>query len=164
MTDAIQSQLPHRSPFLHVDRVLIREFGVRVVAVKLVSHSDPGLGGTSGPAVSVPGPLLLEMLAQAGGFLEPDSLHGQEILLAGVQEAQFHASVFVGDRLELEVRPDAAFGPISRIRGEIRRDGSVICSANLLLRKGSPEAGSARSGRGGTGVGAQRETPGEQKS
>lgn len=128
MPAAIQSHLPHRSPFLLVDRVLVQEPDVRVLAEKLVSAGDP-------PG-SVPGPLLLEMLAQAGGFLEADSLHGREIFLAGIQSAEFRGAVRPGDRLELEVWPDAAFGPVSRIRGEVRRGDELLCSALLLLRKG----------------------------
>lgn len=120
-----------------VDRVLVREPGVRVVAEKLVSRSEPGLADPSGSIAEVPGVLLLEMIAQAGGFLEPGSLHGKEIFLAGVQEARFQAGARCGDRLEVEVRPDAAFGSLSRVRGEVRRDGQVLCSALLLLKKGT---------------------------
>ena len=134
MLDLVQSQLPHRSPFLLVDRVVVREPGVKVIAEKLISRSDPWLMGSPG---AVPATLLLEMLAQAGGFLEPASLHGKSIFLAGIQEARFEASAVVGDRLQLEVRPDTAFGAITRIHGEIRRDGRILCSASLLLRKES---------------------------
>lgn len=133
MFDLVQSQLPHRSPFLLVDRVVVREPGVKVVAEKLVSHSDPWLLGSGG---TLPATLLLEMLAQAGGFLEPASLHGKSIFLAGIQDARFEAAAVAGDHLQLEVRPDAAFGAITRIRGEVRRDGRILCSASLLLRKG----------------------------
>ena len=81
MTD-IPAHLPHRYPFLLVDRVLEREPGVRVVAEKLVTSGEPYLQGHFGGRPLVPGVLLLEMLAQAGGFLEPDSLHGAAIFLA----------------------------------------------------------------------------------
>ena len=135
MLDDIPSQLPHRSPLLLVDRILVREPGTRVVAEKLITHADPLLAGP-GP-FELPSSLMLEMLAQTGGFLEAASLHGREIYLAGVQEASFDGVVHPGDRLEVEVRPEAAFGAISRIHGEIRRDGNLLCSAKLLLRKGS---------------------------
>jgi 3-hydroxyacyl-[acyl-carrier-protein] dehydratase len=135
MLDSVQAQLPHRPPFLLVDRVLVREPGVRVVAERLVSLSDPFLAAPGAPGL--PPTLLLEMIAQAGGFLESSSLHGREIFLAGVQEAHFEATARAGDRLEVEVLPEASFGAISRVRGEVRRDGQVLCSAKLLLRKGS---------------------------
>lgn len=131
MPATVLAQLPHRSPFLQVDRVLEREPGVRVLAEKLVGAEDPVQPGSG-----LPGTLLLEMLAQAGGFLEAGSLHGREIFLAGIQEAEFHGPVRSGDRLALEVSPDAAFGAISRIRGEVRRGTEVLCTARLLLRKG----------------------------
>jgi 3-hydroxyacyl-[acyl-carrier-protein] dehydratase len=135
MPDAIQSQLPHRSPLLLVDRVLVREPGVRVVAEKRVSAADPAFPAAG--MLGMPATLLLELLAQAGGFLEAESLHGREIFLAGIQDARFEGRVRPGDRLEVEVRPEAAFGTISRIHGEVRRDGEVLCSARLLLRRGS---------------------------
>ena len=137
MPAAVLAHLPHRSPFLFVDRILVREPGVRVLAEKLVSGADPGCAGSTRAEAGLPGTLLLELIAQAGGFLEPGSLHDQEIFLAGVQEARFEAAARPGDRLEVEVRPDAAFGTISRIRGEVRCGGQVLCSAALLVRKGS---------------------------
>lgn len=132
MPAAVLTQLPHRSPFLLVDRILVREPGVRVVAEKLLSGSDPGSAGGRG----MPAGLLLEMIAQAGGFLEPDSLHGRAIFLAGIQAARFEDGARCGDRLEVEVRPDAAFGSLARVRGEVRRGDQVLCTALLLLKRG----------------------------
>lgn len=137
MPATILAQLPHRSPFLLVDRVLDRQPGVRVVAEKLVSAADPLIPHPAGEPAELPATLLLEMLAQAGGFLEADSLRGQAIFLAGIQDVQFQGSVHAGDRLRLEVQPEAAFGAISRVRGEVHRDGALLCSARLLLRRGS---------------------------
>ena len=84
-------QLPHRYPFILVDRVLLREPGVRVVAEKLVSATEPYFSGHFPERPLVPGVLMLEMLAQAGGFLEAEPLGGQAIFLAGVQDARFRA-------------------------------------------------------------------------
>ncbi len=137
MPAAILAQLPHRSPFLLVDRIVARQPGVRVVAEKQVSQADPLITHSAGGPAQLPAILMLEMLAQAGGFLEAESLQGQAIFLAGIQDAQFHGTVRAGDRLRLEVQPEAAFGAISRIRGEVHREDELLCSARLLLRRGS---------------------------
>jgi 3-hydroxyacyl-[acyl-carrier-protein] dehydratase len=131
MTDK-PAHLPHRPPFLLVDRVLEREPGVRAVAEKLVTQGDPCLQGTPG---SVPGPLLLEMLAQAGGFLETDSLHGAAIFLAGIQGARFQAPARPGDRLRLEVQAEGAFGGIQKLRGTVSCDDRELCTAHLLVKR-----------------------------
>ena len=86
--EAIKAQLPHRYPFLLVDRVLEREPGVRVVAEKLLTVNEPYFQGHFAEQPLLPGVLMLEMLAQAGGFLEAESLHGAAIFLAGVQDAR----------------------------------------------------------------------------
>lgn len=128
-------QLPHRFPFLLVDRVLVREPGVRVVAEKLVSASEPYFSGHFPGRPLVPGVLMLEMLAQAGGFLEAGSLEGQAIFLAGVQDARFKAPAFPGDRLTLEVAFEASFAGMTRIQGAVSCEGRELCTAKLLVKK-----------------------------
>ena len=131
----IQAHLPHRYPFLLVDRVLEREPGVRVVAEKLVTHGEPYLQGHFEGHPLVPGVLLLEMLAQAGGFLEPEPLHGSAIFLAGVQDARFKAPALPGDRLRLDVRADGAFAGMMKIRGTVSCEGRDLCTAALLVKR-----------------------------
>jgi 3-hydroxyacyl-[acyl-carrier-protein] dehydratase len=134
MTD-IPAHLPHRHPFLLVDRVLEREAGVRVVAEKLATAGEPHLRGPSRGRSPVPGALLLEMLAQAAGFLEPDPLHGAAIFLAGVQEARFLAPALPGDRLRLEVRAGGAFAGLMKIQGSVSCEGRELCTAALLVKR-----------------------------
>ena len=129
----VYDHLPHRFPFLLVDRVLVREPGVRVVAEKLVTLSEPFFAGHFADRPVVPGVLMLEMLAQAGGFLEAETLRGRAIYLAGVQDAKFKAPAFPGDRLELEVRPGASFGGLSKLQGEVRCEGRLLCTATLVV-------------------------------
>lgn len=139
MTD-ILSQLPHRHPFLLVDRVLDRQVGERVLAEKLVTHDEPWFQGHFPGNPTVPGVLLVEMLAQAAGFLEAEPLAGQRIFLARILDARFKAPAFPGDRLELDVRQDVAlpaFGFI-RVEGSVRCEGREICSVRLLLKKVKP--------------------------
>lgn len=133
----IPAHLPHRFPFQLVDRVLEREPGVRVLAEKLVTNGEPYLQGQKHAQMpwSVPGVLLLEMLAQAGGFLEADSLHGAAIFLAGVQDAQFKAPALPGDRLQLEVRAEGAFAGLMKLRGTVSCEGRELCTAALLVKR-----------------------------
>jgi 3-hydroxymyristoyl/3-hydroxydecanoyl-(acyl carrier protein) dehydratase len=134
MTD-IPAHLPHRYPFLLVDRVLEREPGVRVVAEKLVTHGEPYLQGHFEGRPIVPGVLLLEMLAQAGGFLEADSLRGAAIFLAAVQDARFKAPALPGDRLRLEVRAEGAFAGLLKLKGTVSCEDRELCSATLLVKR-----------------------------
>jgi len=134
MTD-IPAHLPHRYPFLLVDRVLAREPGVRVVAEKLVTYGEPYLQGHFEGRPLVPGVLLLEMLAQAGGFLETDSLHGAAIFLAAVQDARFKAPALPGDRLRLEVAAAGAFAGLMKLMGTVSCEGRELCTATLLVKR-----------------------------
>ena len=134
MTD-IPAHLPHRPPFLLVDRVLEREPGVRVVAEKLLPGGEPCFRGRRDGRHEVPGTLLLEMLAQAGGFLEAGTLHGACSFLAGVREARVHAPALPGDRLRLEVAAEGAFAGLMRLQGTVTCEGRDLCTATLLVKR-----------------------------
>jgi len=136
--DRVTDQLPHRHPFLFVDRVLEREPGVRAVAEKLVSMSEPFLQGHLPGRPLVPGVLMLEMLAQTGAFLEAGPLGETPVFLAQVVDARFKAPAFPGDRLRLEVLAEAGFGGLQRIQGTVSCEGRVLCTAKLVLKKGAP--------------------------
>jgi 3-hydroxyacyl-[acyl-carrier-protein] dehydratase len=130
------SHLPHRFPFLLVDRVLERQVNVKVRAEKLVTFGEPYLQGHFPGRPMVPGVLMLEMLAQASAFLE-EALDDQPVFLAQVVDARFKVPAFPGDHLVLEVAPEARFGSLLRIHGTVTCEGHVLCSAKLLLKKGS---------------------------
>lgn len=134
MTD-IPAHLPHRPPFLLVDRVLEREPGVRVVAEKLLPGGEPCFQGHRDGRPGVPGTLLLEMLAQAGGFLEAGTLHGAAIFLAGVRDARFPAPAFPGDRLRLEVTSEGSFAGMMKLNGAASCEGRELCTASLLVKR-----------------------------
>lgn len=134
--NAVMTQLPHRFPFLMVDRVLEREPGVRVVAEKLVSYGEPYFQGHFQGRPIVPGVLLLEMLAQTGAFLEAESVVNKSIVLAQVLDARFKAPAFPGDCLKCEVAPEISFGGLARIRGSVSCEGRILCTAKLVLKKG----------------------------
>ena len=140
MIDLVQEQLPHRFPFLFVDRVLEREPGVRAVAEKLVSMSEPYLQGHMPGRPIMPGVLMIEMLAQTAAFLDEESLGDIPVFLAQVVDARFKAPAFPGDRLRMEVQTEAAFGGFQRIKGTVKCEDRVLCTATLLLKKGAPMA------------------------
>ncbi|WP_243317820.1 3-hydroxyacyl-ACP dehydratase FabZ family protein [Geothrix paludis] len=131
----ILAHLPHRAPLLLVDRLLEREPGLRVVAEKLITASEPYLQDHPDGRAQVPGPLLLEMLAQAGGFLEAGTLHGASIFLAGVRDARFLAPALPGDRLRLEVAAEGAFAGLMRLQGTASCEGRDLCTATLLVKR-----------------------------
>jgi len=141
--EAIKAQLPHRYPFLLVDRVLEREPGVRVVAEKLLTINEPYFQGHFAEQPLLPGVLMLEMLAQAGGFLESEPLMGKAIFLAQVLDARFKGAAFPGDRLRLEVSPDTGFGSLIRINGTVSCEGRVLCTAKLVLKTMADTTGMA---------------------
>jgi 3-hydroxyacyl-[acyl-carrier-protein] dehydratase len=134
MTD-IPGHLPHRHPFLLVDRILAREPGARVVAEKVVTAGEPPLQGHFPGRPVVVDTLLLEMLAQAAGFLEAESLQDRAMFLAGIQEARFQTPVLPGDRLRLEVAPEGAFGGLMKVRGTVTCEGREVCTASLMVKR-----------------------------
>lgn len=131
----IPAHLPHRRPLLLVDRILERESGRRVVAEKLVTAAESLMRNSASGPFRVPQTLLLEMLAQTGGFLEADSLHGTAIFLAGVPEARFEAPALPGDRLRLEVEVEGAFAGLMKLRGAVTCGSRDLCTASLLVKR-----------------------------
>ncbi|NLY29548.1 MAG: 3-hydroxyacyl-ACP dehydratase FabZ [Firmicutes bacterium] len=103
---AIQNRLPHRYPFLMVDRVVELLPGKRAVAIKNVTVNEPHFTGHYPGRPIMPGVLILETLAQVGGLvvMDPEDGTGKKIpLLAGVDKARFRRPVVPGDQLRLEV-------------------------------------------------------------
>lgn len=135
--DPATSRLPHRFPFRFVDRVLECEPGLRAVAEKLVSMSEPYLQGHMPGRPLVPGVLMIEMLAQTAAFLDGAGHPDTPVFLAQVVDARFKAPAFPGDRLRMEVNAGAAFGGFQRIEGMVTCEGRVLCTAQLLLKKGT---------------------------
>ncbi|HRI06420.1 MAG TPA: 3-hydroxyacyl-ACP dehydratase FabZ [Nannocystaceae bacterium] len=132
--DALQIQaiLPHRYPFLLIDRVLEVVANERVLARKLVSMSDPILQGHFPGFPVMPGVLQVEAMAQAAVVLAHVSGHFDpaihNCLFVGIQEAKFRAPVVPGDVLDIEVVAQR-LGRLGKFSGEIRCDGKVRSSA-----------------------------------
>lgn len=131
----IKELLPHRYPFLLVDRVVEVESGRRLVAIKNVTTNEPHFPGHFPSKAVMPGVLIIEALAQATGLLamqtetkDPDAIY----YLVGVDKARFKQPVVPGDQLRLEVELQKVRRNIWVFDGVARVDGSVIASAEIM--------------------------------
>ncbi|HEY9148610.1 MAG TPA: 3-hydroxyacyl-ACP dehydratase FabZ [Gammaproteobacteria bacterium] len=133
----ILEHLPHRYPFLLVDRVLECEPGKRLVAIKNVSVNEPMFTGHFPERPIFPGVLIMEALAQATGILafkttekKPDgtSLY----YFAGIDNCRFKQPVVPGDQMVLEVEVIKAKRGIWKFSAEAKVDGKVVASAELM--------------------------------
>ena len=136
LLDAVQIQkiLPHRFPFLFLDRVISAVPGESLVAQKLVSMSDPILQGHFPGHPILPGVVQVEAMAQAGVVLAHLSgLFDVELhhcFFVGIQEAKFRAPVVPGDVLTIEIKA-LRLGRLSKLSGEIRAGEQLKSSATF---------------------------------
>lgn len=135
--EAIQARLPHRPPFLLVDRVVLVEPGVRLVAWKGVTMNEPFFGGHFPGKPVMPGVLVLEALAQACALLAIESMKGEDVdskitYLMSIDGAKFRRPVVPGDRLELHVEVVKRKGAVWRQRGVAIVDGQTVAEADFL--------------------------------
>ncbi|MFO7640516.1 MAG: 3-hydroxyacyl-ACP dehydratase FabZ [Candidatus Competibacteraceae bacterium] len=136
----ILEYLPHRYPFLLVDRVLAFEPGQSLTGLKNVSYNEPFFPGHFPQRPIMPGVLILEALAQATGILafksegeRPD--HRSMYYLVGVDNARFKRPVEPGDQLILEVRLDRIKRGIGKFFGEAKVDGQLVATAELMCAR-----------------------------
>jgi 3-hydroxyacyl-[acyl-carrier-protein] dehydratase len=130
----VMELLPHRYPFLLIDRVLEYELGKRVVALKNVSINEPFFQGHFPGYPVMPGVLVVEALAQAGAVLlglETNSNTDRLTLLTGVDGAKFRAQVVPGDQLRLEVVVVRRRSQLARLDGKVFVEGKLVCEASL---------------------------------
>ena len=121
--------IPHRYPFLLVDRVLELEPGRRVVAIKNVTMNEPQFTGHWPDNPVMPGVLILEAMAQAGGIMllcvAEDK--GKTPFLGGVDGVRWRRQVRPGDQLVLEATLERRRGNIGKARTTASVDGEVVC-------------------------------------
>lgn len=151
LLDAVQIQkiLPHRYPFLFVDRVISAVPGESIVAQKLVSMGDPILQGHFPEFPILPGVVQVEAMAQAAvllanlsGVFDPGRHH---CLFLGIQEAKFRAPVLPGDVLTIEVKAQR-LGRIGKFTGETRVGDAVRSSGVFTAVIEPKQAGGAPEG------------------
>lgn len=134
----VRNYLPHRYPFLLVDRVLNVVSGESIEAYKNVTINEPFFNGHFPDEPIMPGVLIIEAIAQAAGILgfvtkgkRPDDRF--IYMLCGVDNARFKRQVMPGDRLDLSARLVTVKRNILKFTGEARVDGQVVASVDLLV-------------------------------
>jgi 3-hydroxyacyl-[acyl-carrier-protein] dehydratase len=130
----IQRILPHRYPFLFIDRIVELTPRERIVAVKNVTVNEPFFQGHFPEFPIMPGVLVIEAMAQAGGLLlltELPDYKDKLLLFTGVERAKFRKPVVPGDQLRLEVTVLAFRRTAARLSGEAYVGEKLACEATL---------------------------------
>lgn len=132
-TAKIMEILPHRPPFLLVDRILELDPGKRALGVKNVTVGEPFFAGHFPGKPIMPGVLILEALAQVGAvaILTAEGNAGKIPLFAGIDECRFRRPVVPGDRLSLELAVERVRGRIGIGRGTASVEGEIAAEAKL---------------------------------
>jgi len=128
----IMALLPHRYPFLLIDRVIEMERKVRIVAIKNVTVNEPHFTGHFPDYPIMPGVLTIEAMAQAGGALLMHDIENPEtklMVFAGIEEARFRRPVTPGDQLRIEMTVLNWRSRTVRMKGEVTVDGKLVCDA-----------------------------------
>ncbi len=133
----IMSYLPHRYPFLLIDRVTECEVGERLVGIKNVSANEPFFNGHFPDYPVMPGVLILEAMAQAAGILgfktndsKPDE--NNVYLFVGIDKARFRQQVVPGDQLRIEVTLDRVVRGMWQFSAEATVDGKRAASCDIM--------------------------------
>lgn len=129
----IMTILPHRYPFLLIDRVVEIDPGQRVVALRNVTANEPQFTGHFPGRPIMPGVLLVESLAQAGAVavLSYPENRGKLVLFAGIDDCRFRRIVIPGDTLRLEITVEKLGRVSGRARAVATVDGEVAVEATL---------------------------------
>ena len=137
MIDAkgIQEILPHRYPFLLVDRIIELESGARAVGIKNVTVNEPFFQGHFPGQPIMPGVLIVEALAQVGAvaILSLEANRGKLVLFAGIDGLRFRRPVLPGDTLRLEVSLTKMRGPVGKGAAKATVDGQIAAQGELTF-------------------------------
>ena len=126
--------LPHRYPFLMIDRVVSVEAGSKIVALKNVSINEPYFVGHFPHHPVMPGVLIIEAMAQTGGVLLLNMVEnptGKLVYFIGIDDAKFRRPVLPGDVIRFEMTLEKLKGRICRMSGKAFVDGNLVCEAML---------------------------------
>lgn len=132
---AIQEILPHRYPFLLVDKIIELEPKVRIVGVKQVTINEPFFQGHFPGAPVMPGVLQIEALAQVGAILALREFEDRDKKIpffSGIENARFRRPVVPGDTLILEVTALRIGSKVQKMRGEAKVDGQICAEAEIM--------------------------------
>ena len=133
--------LPHRYPFLLVDRIVELEQGKRIVGLKNVTANEPFFQGHFPGVPVMPGVLIIEAMAQVGAVmflkeLEPDERAKKLFYFGGISRAKFRRPVVPGDQLIMELTVLQRRAGSARLRGEARVEETLVAEAEILSTMG----------------------------
>jgi 3-hydroxyacyl-[acyl-carrier-protein] dehydratase len=133
--EQIQRIIPHRPPFLLVDRIETLEVGKRAVGIKNVTMNEPFFQGHFPGYAVMPGVLIVEALAQTGAvaILQAEENRGKLALFAGIDHFRFRTPVRPGDQLRLEVEILRMKGPMGKGRATATVNGKVAAEGEILF-------------------------------
>ena len=140
--DEIMSMLPHRYPFLMIDRVVAVEPGVSATAIKCVSINEPQFQGHFPHAPVMPGVLLCEAFAQTAGIVAMTAngdLSGQTVYLVGLDKVRFRKPVRPGDRVEITAEKESEVRGIWKFRVFATVDGAKVADGGLMATVATAE-------------------------
>ncbi len=133
--DAVMALLPHRYPFLMIDRVESVDPGERAVATKCVTINEPHFQGHFPQAPIMPGVLIVEAFAQTAGIVAltaHEDLARKTVLLLGIDKVRFRRPVRPGDRLEITAEKQGVSRGIWTFRVVARVDGAKVADGSLM--------------------------------
>ncbi|HXI21025.1 MAG TPA: 3-hydroxyacyl-ACP dehydratase FabZ [Gemmatimonadales bacterium] len=131
----ILRSVPHRYPFLLIDRVLEIVPGSKIVALKNVTINEPFFQGHFPGHPIMPGVLIIEAMAQAGGLLLMDQIPDRDrkvVYFMALDNVKFRKPVVPGDQLRMEVEMLQFRGKVARMKGTALVDGKVVAEAEML--------------------------------
>jgi 3-hydroxyacyl-[acyl-carrier-protein] dehydratase len=131
----IREIIPHRYPFLLVDRITFLEPGIKAIGYKNVTSNEPFFQGHFPGNPIMPGVLIIEALAQLGcvAMLVKEEHKGKIGLFAGIDNVRFKKPVVPGDKLDLYVELLKLKGPIGKFKGEAKVDNQLAAEAEVLF-------------------------------
>ena len=134
--EEIMRYLPHRYPFLLVDRIVEYEENRRMVGIKNVSINEPFFQGHFPGSPIMPGVLIIESMAQVGGVLVFKSIPDRDdklVFFMAIENAKFRKPVRPGDQLRVEMDIVRIKGRVGKLRGKAYVDGQLVAQGDIMF-------------------------------